>query len=157
MFQWHLFIWSKSFNSTPPFLQFLPSFPSLHATLWQPGLMRCKLPEPRIHAVQGRWETLGLGPLAKTTSPAVCLMSASTHRSVPPGTSHVLPKYTSLFESPPPQTSYPISYAFILNLKRNRNLCVSRVSKINSGCLNKKKLKNQYIQRRCFAWLVFFT
>lgn len=58
----------------PPLLYcyFFPFLPSILPTLWQPGLVRCRLREPRIHVVQGRrWGTWGMGPLAKTTSPAV--------------------------------------------------------------------------------------
>lgn len=58
----------------PPLLYcyFFPLLPSFLPSLWQPGLVRCRLREPRIHVVQGRrWGTWGLGPLAKTTSPAV--------------------------------------------------------------------------------------
>lgn len=60
-------------SSHPSFTATLfPLPPSFPPSLWQPGLVRCRLPEPRIHVVQGRrWGTWGLGPLAKTTSPAV--------------------------------------------------------------------------------------
>lgn len=98
----------------PPFLRcyFLHLLPSFLLTLWQPGLMRCMLPEPRIHVMQGRrWGTLGLGPLAKTTSPPVCLMSASTHRCVPQ-ILHTFSQNTLLSLNRP-----SISFSSFLNLK----------------------------------------
>ena len=111
----------------PPLLyrNFFPLLPSFLPSLWQPGLVRCRLREPRIHVVQGRrWGTWGLGPLAKTTSPAVawCLtlptdlspryftLSPKIHLSL----NHSFFPFLSHFLSPQPLTK---SHAFLLNLK----------------------------------------
>lgn len=91
-----------------PFLysHFLPLPPSFLPTLWQPVLVRCRLRVPNIHEVQlGRWTTQGLGPLAKTTSPAVawCLPLLPTDPSpwylaLPPKIYHwIIPSVQTFF------------------------------------------------------------
>ena len=114
--------------SSHPFLYcyFFPLLPSFLPPLWQPGLLRCRLREPRIHVVQGgRWGTWGMGPLAKTTSPAVawCLLLPTDlcppryftlSPKIHPSLNHSFFPFLSL--SPKPLTK---SRDFLLNLKWN--------------------------------------
>lgn len=107
----------------PPLLccYFFPLLPSFPSALWQPGSVRSRLREPKMHVVQGRrWGTRGMGPLAKTTSPAVawCLplpTDLSPRYFTLPPKIHlwIIPSFHSSL-SPQPLTKSP---AILFNLK----------------------------------------
>lgn len=143
----------------PPLLYcyFFPLLPSFLPTPWQPGLVRCRLREPRIHVVQGRrWGTWGLGPLAKTTSPAVawCL----------PLPTDLSPRYFTL--SPKIHLWIIPSFHSSFSLHSlSPNLMLSPLTwngnQLNFSAVECLKLTVFiYMERtrgRCFSYLLFYT